>query len=200
MSHRAKLPAGIEEGADGRRRVLSPRVGWWSGLPRPGALLAGGASIGCLRILGRRFQLRLPEDVAGRVGGGLPEDLTVPIGYGDRLFDLEPIAISVEGPAADEPEHGRSSRGLPTGMLAVVAPTDGVFYRSPTPGAPPFVEVGGAVTGGQPIGLVEVMKTFNQILYGGEGMPESAEIVEIRAADGDEVQAGDVLLVVRRVG
>jgi biotin carboxyl carrier protein len=40
------------------------------------------------------------------------------------------------------------------------------------------------------------MKTFNQIVYGGPGLPEEAEVVEIRCADGAEVSAGQTLMVV----
>ena len=80
---------------------------------------------------------------------------------------------------------------------AVTAPTDGVFYRRPAPDAAPFVEPGGRVEAGQPVGLVEVMKTFNQILYGGPGFPDSAEVLEIRAEEGAEIRSGDVLVVVR---
>jgi acetyl-CoA carboxylase biotin carboxyl carrier protein len=78
----------------------------------------------------------------------------------------------------------------------VVSPSDGVFYRKPSPDAPAFVEVGASVSAGQAVGLVEVMKTFNQILYGGPGFPEPATVVEIRADDTAEVRAGQVLLVV----
>ena len=79
----------------------------------------------------------------------------------------------------------------------VKAPMPGTFYRRPDPSSPPFVEVGDRIRTGQPVGLVEVMKTFNQIAYGGGGDPEEAEVVEIRRGDAEEVDAGDVLVVVR---
>ena len=41
------------------------------------------------------------------------------------------------------------------------------------------------------------MKTFNPIVYGGGSLPDTAEVVEVLAADGEEVRAGQVLLVVR---
>jgi biotin carboxyl carrier protein len=50
---------------------------------------------------------------------------------------------------------------------------------------------------GDAVGLVEVMKTFNQILYDGPGFPEEAEVVEVRCEDGQEVRVGEVLVVVR---
>jgi len=41
------------------------------------------------------------------------------------------------------------------------------------------------------------MKCFSAITYGGPGLPEEAEVVEIRAADASEVRHGQVLFVVR---
>ena len=82
----------------------------------------------------------------------------------------------------------------------MVSPTDGTFYRGPAPGTRPFVEPGSRVRAGQPLGLVEVMKTFNQIPYGGPGLPEEAEVVEIRCGDAEEVHAGQVLMFVRGDG
>ena len=45
----------------------------------------------------------------------------------------------------------------------VIAPMVGTFYRSPSPGALPFVEVGSKVKVGDPIGIFEVMKLFTTI-------------------------------------
>jgi acetyl-CoA carboxylase biotin carboxyl carrier protein len=43
------------------------------------------------------------------------------------------------------------------------APMVGTFYRSPTPEAAPFVEVGQQVQAGQTLAIIEAMKMFNQI-------------------------------------
>jgi acetyl-CoA carboxylase biotin carboxyl carrier protein len=50
-----------------------------------------------------------------------------------------------------------------TGLHAVLAPLTGVFYLAPSPGAVPYVKVGGTVSAGQVIGLIEAMKLFNEI-------------------------------------
>ena len=47
------------------------------------------------------------------------------------------------------------------------------------------------------MGLVEVMKTFNQIQYGWPGLPDEAEVIEIRVEEGAEIRAGQILVVVR---
>lgn len=49
------------------------------------------------------------------------------------------------------------------GRAAVRAPIVGTFYRSPEPGAAPFVAVGDLVRPGQPIAIVEAMKLMNEV-------------------------------------
>ena len=46
---------------------------------------------------------------------------------------------------------------------AITAPLTGIFYRSPSPQAASFVEVGSMVASGDVIGLIEAMKLFNEI-------------------------------------
>lgn len=179
-------------------RVRSPGVGWWSMHPRAGAMMGAGAPAGSLTRLHRRYALVLPEGVTGMVGARLPADRRVAVAYGEVLFEILPVehgsATALE-PGGDV--HAAPTAGLPAGTRAVVSPTDGTFYRRPGAGAPPFVDTGARVRAGQPLGLVEVMKTFNQVLYGGPGLPEEAEIVEIRCGDAQEVRAGQILFVVR---
>ncbi len=45
----------------------------------------------------------------------------------------------------------------------VVSPLPGIFYRRPSPEKPPYKEVGDPVAEGDIIGLVEVMKQFNEV-------------------------------------
>ena len=182
------------QGVGGRLEVLSPGVGWWSDHPHAGAVVDSGAPVGQLSTLNRRFDLVLPDGVAGRAVGEMSRRRLVAVEYGEVLFEVVPVGADVEIVAGDDGMHGAD---LPEGSRAIAAPTDGFFYRCPSPGAPAFVEVGSRVRTGQPLGLVEVMKTFNQILYGGPGFPEEGEIVAIRAEDGDEIRAGQVLMVVR---
>ncbi|HEY3521025.1 MAG TPA: acetyl-CoA carboxylase biotin carboxyl carrier protein [Rhodanobacteraceae bacterium] len=55
-----------------------------------------------------------------------------------------------------------SERGLPEGHV-VRAPMVGTFYASASPGAAAFVAVGTRVKAGDPLGIIEAMKMFNQI-------------------------------------
>ena len=48
---------------------------------------------------------------------------------------------------------------------------------------------------GQTIGLLEVMKTFNRLVYQGDGLPARALVEKIVPGDGDDVARGDVILL-----
>ena len=51
----------------------------------------------------------------------------------------------------------------------VLSPLPGIFYRRPSPEAPPFKEVGDRVKSGDVIGLVEVMKQFTEVHADADG-------------------------------
>jgi acetyl-CoA carboxylase biotin carboxyl carrier protein len=46
----------------------------------------------------------------------------------------------------------------------ITAPSVGVFWRSPRPGSPPFVEVGQTVAVGDTVCIVEMMKLMNNVV------------------------------------
>ena len=193
----AVLLVRVESDGDGMTRVLAPRVGWWSSLPSAGNLIGPGSDVGALDQLNRRYRLVMPDGAAGLVADGLPNLRGVAVEYGQLLFRLTPVgAAAAERPVATASGHA-GGESLGTNQRAILSPTDGVFYRRPAPDAPPFVEAGQRIQRGQPVGLVEVMKTFNQILYDGPGFPDEAEVVEVRADDAEEVAAGQLLIVVR---
>jgi len=50
----------------------------------------------------------------------------------------------------------------PTGHT-LKSPMVGTFYRAPSPGSPPFVEIGQAVSKGQTLCIIEAMKLLNEI-------------------------------------
>jgi acetyl-CoA carboxylase biotin carboxyl carrier protein len=78
------------------------------------------------------------------------------------------------------------------GAHVVRSPMVGTFYRSPEPGAKPFVEIGSHVKKGDVICLIEVMKLINSIVAEGDG-----EIVEIFVDNGGVVEFGQPLMTIR---
>lgn len=173
--------------------VRAPMVGLWSAPPPDGTVVEPGSSVGTLAQLRRRFVLVIPDGVAGRVRiEGRPHD-GVPVEYGQTLLRVTPLVGLEAGTLPGTVDASRAKGGL----LEVGSPTDGVFYRAPALDAKPYVGAGDRVTAGQPVGLIEVMKTFNPIAYGGAGLPDEAEVVEVVAADGQEVRAGQALVIVK---
>jgi acetyl-CoA carboxylase biotin carboxyl carrier protein len=77
----------------------------------------------------------------------------------------------------------------------VTAPLLGTFYRSPKPGAPPFVEVGARVEEETIVAIIEVMKLMNTVRAGVSGT-----VTEILVADGALAEYGETLLRVRKAG
>ena len=76
-----------------------------------------------------------------------------------------------------------ASATAPDGPV-VNAPLTGIFYAAPSPGAPALVSVGSIVAVGQPIGLIEAMKLFNEIKS-----DKAGRVVRIIAQDGLLVKA-----------
>jgi len=79
----------------------------------------------------------------------------------------------------------------PAGAVAVRAPMLGTFYRAPSPGEGPFVEVGQHVKAGDTVCLIEVMKLFNSIGAGIDGT-----VVAIPAQNGALVEYDQPLVYV----
>ncbi|CUH68229.1 Biotin carboxyl carrier protein of acetyl-CoA carboxylase [Thalassovita gelatinovora] len=73
-------------------------------------------------------------------------------------------------------------------MTEIQSPLPGTFYQKPSPEEPPFKSEGDAVTLGDVIGLVEVMKTFIQVQAEADGI-----FVKYVAEDASPIMAGDVL-------
>ncbi|MBX5474999.1 MAG: acetyl-CoA carboxylase biotin carboxyl carrier protein [Thermoleophilia bacterium] len=78
------------------------------------------------------------------------------------------------------------------GLVEVTAPMVGTFYRSPTPGAPPFVEVGSEVEEETQVCILEVMKLMNSVVAGVRGV-----VVEICRENASPVEYGDPLFRIR---
>ncbi len=74
----------------------------------------------------------------------------------------------------------------------ITSPMVGVFYQAPNPQEKPFVEVGDRVEKGQVVCIVEAMKLMNEIQAN-----KSGEIVEICVGDGEPVEYGQPLFLVK---
>lgn len=74
---------------------------------------------------------------------------------------------------------------------AVKSPMVGTFYRSPSPGAKPFIEVGQSVNVGDTLCIIEAMKLMNEIEADRAGVVKA-----IVAEDGQPVEFGEPLFII----
>jgi acetyl-CoA carboxylase biotin carboxyl carrier protein len=80
-----------------------------------------------------------------------------------------------------------------TNTVFVTSPFVGTFYRSPSPDAPAFVEVGSSVREGQTLCIVEAMKLMNEIEADFAGV-----VVEVLTDNGKSVEFGQKLFKIRK--
>ena len=73
----------------------------------------------------------------------------------------------------------------------VASPMVGTAYLAPEPGARPFVEVGASVKTGEPLMIIEAMKTMNQI-----PAPRPGTVIQILVEDGQPVEYGQPLMII----
>ncbi|MEV6376810.1 acetyl-CoA carboxylase biotin carboxyl carrier protein [Micromonospora musae] len=95
---------------------------------------------------------------------------------------VEPVAPRQPAPAAP-PTAEPVAPAEPADRAVVRAPIVGTFYRSPEPGAAPFVAVGDLVRPGQVIGIVEAMKLMNEV-----AAERGGRVVAVLADDGQPVE------------
>ncbi len=95
-----------------------------------------------------------------------------------------PAAGAPAAPAAD------AAPAAPAGH-AVKSPMVGTFYRSASPGAKPFVELGSVVKEGETICIIEAMKILNEI-----EADKSGTVTKILSENGQAVEYGQPLFII----
>ncbi len=101
-----------------------------------------------------------------------------------------PVAAAPVAPvapaAAAEPAAAANEE-----KVTINSPMVGTFYRAPSPGAKPFVDIGQKVKAGDTVCIIEAMKLLNEIEAESDGV-----IQEILIENGDPVEFGQPLFVI----
>lgn len=174
--------------------ILSPAVGIIKNIPVTNEIISGSSSLGVLEILQTQYELKLPKNIVGKVSNPDKEHTVKPVEYREKLFSVLPIDMENE---ASENDGLEKDGNVSEDQIQVKAPTDGIFYRKPTPDSSNYVEEGDTVKKGQVLGLVEVMKCFNQITFSDLTFPENAKITKICVDDAAEVKYQQTLFVLK---
>jgi acetyl-CoA carboxylase biotin carboxyl carrier protein len=110
-----------------------------------------------------------------------------------------PAPVPAAAPATAAPRQATATGAVPAGASeaplaveghVVKAPMVGTFYRSPSPDAKPFVEVGQAVKEGEVICIIEAMKLMNEIDADAAGVVKA-----ILVENGQPVEYGQPLFI-----
>lgn len=107
---------------------------------------------------------------------------TVP---GPAMPTVAALSPAPPPPETDAGDHGNDPD-------AVTAPMVGTVYRAPAPGEPEFVTLGTTVSEGQTLLIIEAMKTMNPV-----HAPRSGQVSAILVQDGQPVEFGEALMIVK---
>lgn len=123
-----------------------------------------------------------------RIVKSAPQVVAAPMQYAP--MPAMPAAPAMAAAAAPAVSAEAAAPALPAGHI-VTSPMVGTFYRSPSPGAAAFVNVGDTVKEGQTLCIIEAMKLLNEIEADKAGV-----IKEILIENGQAVEYGQPLFVI----
>ena len=93
--------------------------------------------------------------------------------------------------AATAPAETATPAAAPAAGHAVKSPMVGTFYRSSSPGAAPFVQIGSVVKEGDTLCIVEAMKILNEI-----ESDKAGTVTQILCENGQAVEYGQPLFII----
>ena len=115
-------------------------------------------------------------------GGAVVQPVHHQMAHTAPALSTAPVAPPVAAPAA--------AVEAPAGHV-VKSPMVGTFYRSSSPGAKPFVEIGSQVKDGETICIIEAMKILNEI-----ETDKGGTVTQILCENGQAVEYGQPLFVI----
>ncbi len=104
-------------------------------------------------------------------------------------FTLAPQKETAKSPVEEISSKKETEESESKTRKSIVSPMVGTFYKSMSPEAQPFIEVGQTVAAGQVVCIIEAMKLMNEI-----EAEVSGRVIEICVEDGQPVEFGQVLM------
>src|SRR6186997_174183 len=100
-------------------------------------------------------------DVSLKLRLGPPPAIAAPMVHAPMAHAPLPVSTATVQSAPQREAAPAAAPAKDPNAVTVESPMVGTFYRSPSPGAPAFVEVGDRVKAGQTLCIVEAMKLMN---------------------------------------
>ena len=107
-----------------------------------------------------------------------------------QIVQTAPISVPAVQPAPIDPSP-TPQQDADEERQTINSPMVGTFYRAPSPGAKPFVDIGSKVKAGDTVCIIEAMKLLNEIEAEADGV-----IREILIENGSPVEFGQPLFVI----
>lgn len=157
-------------------------------LPSTLRVQAGGVAVELAWNGGTHAEPRLatPGQTALIPGQAAP----APAAGRDAMTSGTGAAAGTTAPGGDA-AAGDGDEGSDASTHYVCAPTVGVFYRAPQPGAKPFVAEGDMVSASEQVAIVEAMKLFLPV-----EADQSGRVARFLVADGSSVEFGERLIAI----
>lgn len=115
-------------------------------------------------------------------------------GGGAMVQQYAPVAMVTPAPAPGQAVEAAASVAAPVVVAAghtVKSPMVGTFYRSASPGAKSFVEIGDSIKEGETVCIIEAMKILNEI-----EADKSGVVTQILCENGQAVEYGQPLFII----
>jgi acetyl-CoA carboxylase biotin carboxyl carrier protein len=141
--------------------------------------LVSDSNVSELEITEAEGKVRIVKGGPAMVQGYAPAPM--PMAAPSAPLAAAPAAAAVPAPLAEEPAAGHT----------VKSPMVGTFYRSSSPGAKAFVEVGDSIKAGETICIIEAMKILNEI-----EADKSGTVTKILCDNGQAVEYGQALFII----
>ena len=110
-----------------------------------------------------------------------------------QIVQVPASQVMSSGSAASPAAASESTPADEEGLVPIVSPMVGTFYRSPSPESPPYADVGDEVQPGKVVCIIEAMKLFNEIESEVKGT-----ITKMLVENGQAVEYGQKLFLVKK--
>ena len=125
------------------------------------------------------------------------DDIEIDIkrGFNNNVVTGQPV-VNTKVSNESEVKNKKSEKNEEenTDREEIVAPMVGTFYRSPSPEADPFVEIGDTVENGDVVCILEAMKLMNEI-----EAETKCKIIDVLVEDGEAIEYGQPLFEIEKL-
>lgn len=110
------------------------------------------------------------------------------VSQGPSVISVDEAHVDIQ---EDHSERDKVDEVCDMNHVEIISPMVGIFYRRSSPDSPSYVEVGDMIEVGQPVGMIEAMKVFSEVLSEIAG-----KVIALPIENGKLVQQDDLLALI----